>query len=480
MSKELLDEKKDVIKNDENTISPDTTDIKAEETKVENLESTTEIKDEVNIKSETTEDVKDNKKFNTVSAKEKREYDRIEKSQKKKKKFKSLKITIIFICILILLFAVFSTIFSLLNMNNENIISRVYIDGVDVSGLSKEDAINKLNETYKTKIETELIAQHGEYINNLNPTALEVNYNIEPVVEEALQLGRDNNIFVNNYTLLMSYFNDNNLDINMTLNEETLNSIIQEMNLAIPGLVVESSYVIEGNELVISQGQPGIIIDVESFKSEIKNALNDRNNMNFNLTIPVLNSEPAAIDIDKIYSEVYTEPKDAYYVKEPFEIFEEVEGINFDVEAARQILATPQDQYRIALTITKPAVTLSQIGSEAFPDQLATYTTRYDPTNINRTTNLRLAVQAINGVVLMPGETFSYNETLGPRTYARGYREAGIYSGGAVVNGLGGGICQVTTTLYNSVLMSDLEIVERVNHQFEAKYAPIGRDATVA
>ena len=124
-------------------------------------------------------------------------------------------------------------------------------------------------------------------------------------------------------------------------------------------------------------------------------------------------------------------------------------------------------------------MTIDQIGSEAFPDRLAVFTTRYDASATDRTTNLRIACQKINGTVLMPGETFSYNKTLGERTIAAGYKEAKIYSNGQVVDGLGGGICQISSTLYNAVLMSNLEIVERRNHQFVTSYLPAGRDATV-
>lgn len=138
-----------------------------------------------------------------------------------------------------------------------------------------------------------------------------------------------------------------------------------------------------------------------------------------------------------------------------------------------------KEQYEIPLNITKPKVTTSQIGSEAFPDLLATYSTKYDGGNIDRTTNLRIACQKINDKVILPGETFSYNKTLGERSTATGYKYAKVYENGEVVDGIGGGICQISSTLYNSVLMSNLDIVERRNHQFVTSYTPAGRDATV-
>ena len=79
----------------------------------------------------------------------------------------------------------------------------------------------------------------------------------------------------------------------------------------------------------------------------------------------------------------------------------------------------------------------------------------------------------------MSGETFSYNKALGARTAAAGYKNAKVYSNGEVVDGIGGGICQISSTLYNSILMANLEVVERRNHQFVTSYLPAGRDATV-
>ena len=119
------------------------------------------------------------------------------------------------------------------------------------------------------------------------------------------------------------------------------------------------------------------------------------------------------------------------------------------------------------------------IGTEAFPDLLSEFSTNYSVRDKDRTTNLQLAANKINGTVLMPGETFSYNKVVGERTIAAGYKEAPIYVSGEVVDGLGGGICQITSTLYNAVIYANLDIVERSNHQFVPSYVKASRDATV-
>lgn len=137
-----------------------------------------------------------------------------------------------------------------------------------------------------------------------------------------------------------------------------------------------------------------------------------------------------------------------------------------------------ENETKIPLKTLYPSVTTNMIGVEAFPDLLATFSTKYS-SNKDRTTNLRLAAHKINGHVLLPGETFSYNKVVGERTIAAGYKEAAVYQNGEVVQGLGGGICQISSTLFNAVLLSNLEIVELHNHQFVPSYVTAGRDATV-
>lgn len=143
------------------------------------------------------------------------------------------------------------------------------------------------------------------------------------------------------------------------------------------------------------------------------------------------------------------------------------------------MLQEEKEEYTIPLKVLYPNVTTNMIGTEAFPDLLSSYSTRYNSRDRDRTTNLILASNKINGTVLMPGETFSYNQVVGARTIAAGYKEAPIYVQGQVVDGLGGGICQITSTLYNAVLYANLDIVERSNHQFVPSYVTASRDATV-
>ena len=338
--------------------------------------------------------------------------------EQKKKKRKAI-IAIVTIAIL-LIFC--STIFAFIHIGSEKIIEGVSISGIDVSGLSKEEASIKINDVYQEKKEKEIGIQYKDYETTMNPTLMEVNYEIEKAVEEAYLIGKEENIFINNYKILQTLFKKKNIEMNMTLNEEVTRQTIEDIGVNLPGVIIESSYAVEENELVITKGKPGIIINTEELLKKVKQKLKEINNKEEDIEIPVIEKEPEPINIDKIHEEIHTEAQDAYYTKNPFTIYPEVQGVDFDVEAARELLKEEKEEYIIKLTITKPKITIDKIGSEAFPDQLATYTTRYDATNIDRSTNLQIACQKINGKVILPGETFSYNKALGPRTVAAGYR----------------------------------------------------------
>ncbi len=111
---------------------------------------------------------------------------------------------------------------------------------------------------------------------------------------------------------------------------------------------------------------------------------------------------------------------------------------------------------------------------------LASYTTNFDSGNVNRSTNVRLAAKSIDGTVIKPGKTFSFNKVVGERTAEAGYKQAIVFEGGQPVPGLGGGVCQVSSTLFNAALLSNMKISERHYHSATVSYVPLGRDATVA
>lgn len=390
-----------------------------------------------------------------------------------KKKHKWLIVAIIIIMATVIL----STGFALINISNENIIAGVTIDKLNLQGLNKQEAETliknkieeKVNEEIKIKIDNE------EY--SLLLSQIELEYEINTALEEAFNIGRGSNIFGNNFIILKSKIFGTNIDLNYSYNEDLLNNVIIGIKEKIPNAVKQVAYCIEDDKLIITRGTAGATIDENELKDKIKDNISLNHLQEIN--IKTVHSEPEDIDIEKIYEEVHTEAKDAYYTTNPFQVYAEVQGIDFNLEVAKEILKEYKEEYEISLTITKPEKTIADIGTEAFPDMISTFSTRYDASDFSRTANLKIAVSKINGKVIMPGETFSYNKTLGKRTSEAGYKEAAGYAGGKVVPMIGGGICQISSTLYDAVVYANLDIVERHNHMFKTSYVGAGKDATV-
>lgn len=401
---------------------------------------------------------------------------KVNKKKNKIPKNKTLIISFVFITImLIILFC--CTIFSLLNINNTKIIKGVTINRINIQELTKEEAKELIKEEAEKELNKDINIKLDEFEYSIKLNQIELEYKIDEAVENAYKVGRSGNIFTNNFSILNSIIKGKDITLEYSYNEELINSITKDISAKIPGAVEESSYYIEENKLFILKGKKGNTVNQERLKAEILDKIGKNDNQE--IILEIYETEPKPIDIEKIYNEVHTEPKDAYYTKEPFEVFPHVNGIDFDIEVAKEMIKEDKEEYEMALIITEPKVTTNQIGTEAFPDLISSFSTRYDTSNAPRTTNLKLAMQKLNGYVVNPGETFSYNKALGKRTVAAGYKEAGGYAGGRVVQTLAGGICQISSTLYDAAVYANLDIVERHNHMFLAGYVGAGKDATV-
>lgn len=166
------------------------------------------------------------------------------------------------------------------------------------------------------------------------------------------------------------------------------------------------------------------------------------------------------------------------------EIKPEEVGKAVDVETLvsqiKRLEVNKPETLKVSFKDSQPQLTAAQLENEKVTGLLASYTTRFDPAEVGRTENVRIAAQALNGTVIKPGDVFSFNNVLGPRNEEQGYQEAYIVVNGEFVPGIGGGICQVSSTLYNTVLLAAMPIVERANHDLAISYVPLGQDATVA
>lgn len=384
--------------------------------------------------------------------------------------------------VLIILLAILSTIFALINMNNTNIIDGVFIQGIDVSNLSVEDAKSKLSSIVNEYISKEITLKYGDFSKTLVPSQFNVNFDVDSAVQTAYSIGRSGNVFENNFAILNALLNSNNIGQNMEYDSELLDALLLELNNELPGRMENSGYYVDGTSLIIDSGKEGVNVDTEVLANRIAKALNEINNQDIVIEIPVVNAAPSPIDLDAIYNEVHKDPVDAYYTTDPYVVHPSSTGLDFDIsmDEAKEMLKTYQEEYTIPLKVTYPSVSTNDIGSEAFPDLLSSFRTSFTSSNSNRSTNIRLCSEKINGTVLMPGETFSFNQVVGKRTPEAGFKPATAYSGGKVVQEYGGGICQVSSTLYNAVLYANLEITERTNHGYKPSYVDPGLDATVS
>ena len=324
--------------------------------------------------------------------------------------------------------------------------------------------------------------KYGEYETTINGSQINAKYDIENVVNQAYNIGRDGNIVINNYKILWSKLFNTEIKLEAYYDEEKLDSKIKDISSKIPGALVENSYYIEDEELIIVRGKKGLQIKKDELKENIIQKMNEISQKYEITEIPVQETEPEEIDLNKIRNEIYKEPQDAYVTKNPTTVHTHVNGVDFkiSIEKAEKLLEENKKEYTIPLKITVPSKTINDLGEEAFPNELAKYTTRYDITNSNRSNNLTISAKKINGTVIMPGEIFSYNQVVGARTIEAGYKAAGAFAGGQVIQSVGGGICQVSSTLYNAALLANLEIADRSNHAFLTGYVAAGRDATVS
>ena len=463
------------IKEEEKIISTEKNEIEhSESTKLNNeINNVDEVNQ--NRKEEIQKTQDEEKKNDQLVVSYPKEFVPVKDKNTKKKKMSLLSLVLILIiCLLLLSFIIFTAY----NIFNTNIISGVHIKDIDVSNMSTSDAKYKIDNYLKEKLPEEIKLVHGDYQATISLSQINAYFDTKSAVNTAYNVGRQGNIFENNIYVLSNMFGYTNIEPNIKIDKAQLTKNLEEISANLPDKVTESSYYIEGSDLIITSGKDGNVVDTDATVNAIKTALSNFSAIDKPIEIIVKSQSPQEINVEKIHEEIYKEPVDAYYTKEPFTVYPSENGVDFKIsieEAKALVSGEKAEEYTIPLNITAPNITTNMIGTEAL---LSDYSTRYTG-SANRTTNLILAANKINGTVLMPGETFSYNKIVGARTIAAGYREAPIYVSGKVVDGVGGGICQIATTLYNAAVYANLEITQRTNHQFVPSYAPASRDATV-
>lgn len=371
------------------------------------------------------------------------------------------------------------------------ILPNVSIAGVDVSGLTAEEAQAKLEQA---------VAEHGEEIavtlhyqswsGALMGSQLQVDWGF--AAKTAQGFGRDN--FLTQGAQYLIYKASGRAHSGLPRggldSQPALVSLLDRADEEIGGNVTQAAYQISGDKLEMTKGVTGVAMDREQTWPQVMDAFdqafdrkfaqNEAGVVSVDVDLAATETPPQEPAFNAVHQELYTEAKSAEMSADTHQITDHVVGVDFDVEALKTAYeqAAEGETFTIPLTLTQPKETKASLSAKLFKDLLGQGTTNVGGSS-NRKTNVKLSAAACNGVILLPGEVFSYNNTTGSRSADKGYLSAPIYQAGQSVDDIGGGICQTSSTLYYAVLHTSLEIVERHDHQFNTGYVDPGMDATV-
>lgn len=360
----------------------------------------------------------------------------------------------------------------------DTIFPNVTAEGVDIGGLTVAEAAEKL--------EAEGIADQGDLTVQL---PLNVSFTIDrqqsgaAISAEALAQAAYDECSKGFFGSMLQYLECslNGAEITTgegSLDEEYLRGCISGGVLELNAAAMGSGMEVGEDTITVTKGVKSVRVDENALYDAVCAALlGGETRLEFAADV----ESEEELDLQSLYDMVYTEPVSAVYDPETYSATAHVTGVSFDLEAARALWESAEsgETVTIPLVKTEPEFTTEGLNARLFADVLAQKTTTLTQ-EYNRNNNVTLAAKAMNGVILNPGETFSYNACLGQRTTAAGYLGAGAYMGGEVVTEVGGGICQGSSTLYYCTLYANLEIVERVCHWFGVSYVPVGLDATVS
>lgn len=418
---------------------------------------------------------------------------------------KRKKITFICLCAVaaVLLIGVIIGGSMLLKRNADDglILNNVTVAGVNIGGMTQEMAAQVLHQaTDQTYTQQDMVITLPDATINLAPTVTGAKLDVDAVVQEAFNYGRTGSRAENkqarqdslnsaHHIAVLPYLNLDTAKIQSVLNEygSYFNSEFRESSVKVTGKLpqlnaAEDDFDLnaECQVLNLDLGMPGRNLDINQVFNEVLDAYSFNR---FSVAFEMADTEqtPEGFDLKELYDLYYKEPSDATMDMETFEVIPGTYGYDFDLEAAQKALeeAAYGDVVEIPFRMVPPEHGTDEMAGTLFRDNLGSYSTAHSA-EVNRNTNLTLACKAINGLVLYPGDIFDYNKVVGQRTTAAGFKAAPAYSGGETVMELGGGVCQVSSTIYYCALIADLEIVTRQPHSFVSSYMPMGMDATVS
>ena len=372
--------------------------------------------------------------------------------------------------------------------NSGAIFPHTVVGGVDVSGMTVEQAASALDQA---------VAQHGDQMAGTitygdwrgTVTADQMDYDWSASAQAAWQDGRDS-FFAQGGLYLARLMGQEHRVTAWSVSADAVDRLVDQMQEELGEDATAASYELDGDELVMTKGRTGVSVSLDNALDTVLDALDEamerklgqgeEGYVEAERELQPQETPPQEPDFDEIYREVHTQAKSAEMDPETFQVTDHVVGVDFDVEALRAAYeaAGEGETFSVPLELEEPKETKESLEGKLFADLLGEGSTVLTGT-ANRQFNVKLAAEACNGTILLPGDEFSFNGRTGSRSAAMGYKSATVYSGGKTVNEVGGGVCQTSSTIYYALLHTNLEVVERRNHGYNTGYVPEGMDATV-
>ncbi len=375
---------------------------------------------------------------------------------------------------LVLLLGIYSAAYS-------RVLPNVFVGTVDVGRLTFAEAEKKiLDNIGKTDEERSIIVECEEKSQKVALSQFEVEVDSFETAKSAFGIGRDSGVFGKALKLVSGMFSETVVEPVISVNEDRYEEIIRELSLGKETKHTETTYSLSGNELTITKGRAGKEVNREKALLMLRRAVGNKDTKKIVLEIEP--AEPKPVDVEAFYNDMVQPTQDARYEYKDGEvvIIDERKQITVDKDKVIEALKSENAETTIDVKVKTPEVTADKLRALLFRDVMGEFSSNFSSSSAARASNVTLTAERINGYVLMPGDVFSYDKTVGERTYANGYKEAGVYVGNKVESGIGGGICQTSSTLYSAALYANLEIVSRKSHSLPVSYVPAGQDATIA
>ena len=366
---------------------------------------------------------------------------------------------------------------------SETILPNVYANGVSLGGMTVEQAQQLLEaEGFDKSAEGRLrVKLPAGVVFRLDYSQTGAKLDSQRAAEVAYSHGHSGNWYSN----LAKYISNLLMPVDIiyfdkTLNYEYISAAMDEAEARFMENTADKGHTVdlEKGELTVMKGAGQLEIDKQLLYRKIVDALlAGKESVSYQLG----EKDVTMPDFEAIAQEINVEPADASF-DENFEIKPSVTGVHLDAGEAKKLWgeAALAGRVRIPLTITPPEVSTEELRDMLFRDMLGSQTTYFSWSSENRINNIKLVSDKLNGLILMPGDQFSFNGYVGERTAEKGFKAAGAYMNGLVVDEIGGGICQVSSTLYCATMLAQMETVERTCHYFMVDYLSPGLDATVS